>query len=541
MVYLRLLRKEDLAVIESQSLSLFSSSTFIDFESLKEESLSDRYLSLAAVNNDEPTTSTSQLKGFVISCIGRLQEYGIVSSSSSSQGTTTQQSWQQAMQSCLPALTSIGYSPEDRASYICLVGVTEGSRRKGIATQLLSQVTSSAKAARAKLLFLHVSIDNSSARYLYNKLGFKALAYVPKFYSSQLASPHSNGVGIAKEEEGEGRGGAVGGALLMFLPLDSDLWEGPDARIRRERLRKSQFEAASEAAQDVASNRFTNQIRSESESSEVNASSPMAPTPSLPPKIEILSSGMSQAKIQAKVISSAYQSPTTSSPPPETFPRSLSSSASFGSLVQSSWSSLVGRLTNNMQALNVPNKKELALAVDIGGEIKELVEDQNGEIGLIDCCLVNDSDHRDSEEDKEEVSYCVEEEEDKEEEKLTSDQREGLEREDDNRELSSSLSSSSSSSGPRLARLISCSCTPSRDQGRPLLTVPSPFSLSSHRPLSVHTHPPISPHHPHRQLPLLTPLHSTVPRAMVTRGALTTSYRASRSASDCRRSSLGRF
>ena len=82
----------------------------------------------------------------------------------------------------------IGYVAFEKKGYvgtILSIGVVKRFRRRGVGTYLMSQALRMLKEDGARRIVLQVSVKNSAARRLYEKLGFKAEGLLKGYYRGE--------------------------------------------------------------------------------------------------------------------------------------------------------------------------------------------------------------------------------------------------------------------------------------------------------------------------------------------------------------------
>ncbi|MGQ0674609.1 MAG: GNAT family N-acetyltransferase [Rhodospirillales bacterium] len=72
---------------------------------------------------------------------------------------------------------------------ILTLAVAQGSRRRGLGTQLVRHATEAAEAAGARQMFLEVAEDNEAGLSLYRALGFIAVGKRPAYYGKPGKRP----------------------------------------------------------------------------------------------------------------------------------------------------------------------------------------------------------------------------------------------------------------------------------------------------------------------------------------------------------------
>ncbi len=73
--------------------------------------------------------------------------------------------------------------PKGTIAYIQTIEVHPGSRRRGIAAELLNHAEESARAAGATAIWLHVDVENSAAIHLYETRGYLRKRREEHFYA----------------------------------------------------------------------------------------------------------------------------------------------------------------------------------------------------------------------------------------------------------------------------------------------------------------------------------------------------------------------
>lgn len=71
---------------------------------------------------------------------------------------------------------------QETAVYILTLGVAEGHRHLGIASQLIQRVVAHAKRQLSRAVYLHVIEYNMAALHFYRKNGFEELTTLRNFY-----------------------------------------------------------------------------------------------------------------------------------------------------------------------------------------------------------------------------------------------------------------------------------------------------------------------------------------------------------------------
>ncbi|MEW5298164.1 MAG: hypothetical protein WDW36_001316 [Sanguina aurantia] len=146
-----------------------------------------RWLSLAAI---VPSSSGDRLAGFLISVAGSGQDFAAadyygVSGSVDLADMLPEESSPEAVAEA-QGLPLLQLSPDQNAVNICLLATLPEFRRQGVATLLLEQATSSARAIRASQVFLHVMDTNAAALGFYAARGFLLVARLQSYSQQQL-------------------------------------------------------------------------------------------------------------------------------------------------------------------------------------------------------------------------------------------------------------------------------------------------------------------------------------------------------------------
>ncbi len=80
---------------------------------------------------------------------------------------------------------SLGYMENKSEGHIVSIAVKKAYRNKGIGTILMTNIENELKSRGANLVKLEVSVDNYNARRLYEKLGYKNVKVLPKYYGNR--------------------------------------------------------------------------------------------------------------------------------------------------------------------------------------------------------------------------------------------------------------------------------------------------------------------------------------------------------------------